>query len=169
MALPPQKFREMIFQMLYSIDMGKTRVEDLIPLIMQELAVTKSAALSAFERVEEIQAKQNEIDTAIGDVSHSYNFERIPGVERNILRLAIYEILFDAEVPPKVSIAEAMRLARKFSTPEASRFVNALLDTIYKRHEGQATPDEELKEATESLIQSEEQHRLASEQPKPQE
>jgi N utilization substance protein B len=50
------------------------------------------------------------------------------------LRLGIFEIFFDSEIPAKVAIAEAIRLCRKFGTPESSQFVNAILDGVYKKH-----------------------------------
>lgn len=164
MTLPPQKFREIVFQMLYSLDMGKVQTDDLVRLIMQELAVAKSAALAALERVEAIQSKQENLDTAIAGVSKSYAFERIPSVERNILRLAVYEILFDQEMPPRVAISEAMRIARKFSTPEAGRFVNALLDAIYKQQQGESLSEQEIDQAVKWLEESEEKNKRAAEQ-----
>lgn len=163
MTLPPQKFREMVFQMLYGSDMGRAHGDDLVPLMMEELAVNKRTARLAQERMEAILAKKQTIDDAIGEVLLSYAFERIPSVERNILRVGIFEMLFDDEIPPKVAIAEAMRLARKFSSPEAARFVNAVLDAVYKRHEGLSIETEELKIAAEVLQKSEDANRQASE------
>lgn len=68
----------------------------------------------------------------ITEHSTSYEFERIPRIERNVLRLGVYEIMYDSDIPPKVAIAEAIRLTRKFATPESATFVNAILDSILK-------------------------------------
>lgn len=132
MSLPQQKFREIVFQMLFSIDMGQASEEDMLPLLMAELSVTKQSVRKAQERVRNLLTRQSEIDALIAKSSTSYSFERIQSVERNILRLGIFEMLYDDEVPPKVAIAEAVRLTRKFSTPESGHFVNAILDSIYK-------------------------------------
>ena len=60
------------------------------------------------------------------------------------MRLAVYEILHEPEVPEIVSIAEALRLASKFSTPQAASFVNAVLDAIYKKSRGENIEKEEV-------------------------
>lgn len=133
MALPPQKFREAVLQMLYSQDfiLGS---DDLVPLLMEELKTTRKAMLEAQARVNEILVKLPEIDAAIGLASTEYTFERISRVEKTIIRLGLFELLFDSSIPPKVAIAEAIRLCRKFGTPESSQFVNAILDGVYKKH-----------------------------------
>lgn len=133
MALPPQKFREAVLQMLYSQDfiLGS---DDLVPLLMEELKTTRKAMLEAQARVNEILVKLPEIDAAIGSASTEYTFERISRVEKTIIRLGLFELLFDSSIPPKVVIAEAVRLCRKFGTPESSQFVNAILDGVYKKH-----------------------------------
>jgi N utilization substance protein B len=99
---------------------------------MQHHQVTKKSLYQAQEVVSEIKKLQDAIDASITKYSKEYEFDRIPRVEKNVLRLGIYEMLYAKEVPPKVAISEALRLARKFATAESSQFINALLDTIYK-------------------------------------
>lgn len=135
MPLPHTKFREIVFQMLYSYDMSQASDEDMLPLLMEELAVTRQAVRQAQEKVHSINQKLPEIDSLIATYSHSYEFERIQTVEKNILRLAVYEMLFDEEIPEKVAIAEALRLAKKFGTPESVHYVNGVIDCIYKKME----------------------------------
>lgn len=155
MALPLQKFREIVFQLLYSYNMGRAGDEDMIELLSKELKVTKTVVRSAHNKVVLIQRQQDAIDLAIGQASQSYTFERIQTVECNILRLAVYEMLYDNEIPHKVAIAEAMRLARKFGTPEAALFINAVLETIYKTSHGDLPNPEGLKKSVEELQESE--------------
>ena len=92
--------------------------------------------------------KKEEIDALITKHSQGYGLERIPRVERNIVRLGIYELLFVPEVPQKVAIAESMRLARKFSTKEAATFVNAIMDSVYQSLEKEGLSDAPLSAAT---------------------
>jgi N utilization substance protein B len=132
MPLPAQKFREMVFQMLYSYDFHQGDEADVIELLMHELKVTKKSANEANQRVKAIVDRQKEIDDMIRPASTEYQFERISRIEKNILRLGIYELCFDDAIPEKVAIAEAIRLCRKFGTPESAHFVNAILDSIYK-------------------------------------
>jgi len=156
MAFQQQKFREIVFQMLYSIDIGKTKEDDIENLLMKELAVTKKTVRTAYERVEKIQEKQKEIDALIAKTSQDYKFDRIQTIERNVLRLAVYEMLYDDLIPPKVAIAEGIRLTRKFSTPESSSFINAILDNLYKTSLGESPDNQKMQNSIEALIKSEE-------------
>lgn len=131
MPLPPQKFREAVFQILYAQDFSGDEAE-MIPFMMEELKTTRKAMAEAKARVDQILAKLPEIDDRITAASTEYSFERISRVEKTILRLGLYE-LFDPDLPPKVAIAEAVRLCRKFGTPESAQFVNAILDGVYKK------------------------------------
>jgi N utilization substance protein B len=132
MSLPLQKFREIVFQVLYSIDMGTSHLEDLLSLVVKEFRISKKDANLALEKAKEVYERREDIDKMITKVATSYEFERIQSIERNIIRLGIYELFYIEGIPPKVAISEAMRLARKFANPEASSFVNAILDQIYQ-------------------------------------
>lgn len=155
MALPPQKFREIVFQLLYSSDLGFSQEKDIVELIMGELSVTKKNVMTAQSRAAAIETHLAEIDETISKTATSYEFDRIQSVERNILRLGAYEILFDKDIPSVVAIAEAVRLAKKFGTPESASFVNAVLDVIYKTSLGEAADISLLEEKSETLKKSE--------------
>ena len=162
MSLPAQKFREIVFQMLYSYDMGRATDENMIDLLSTELAVTKKSVKEAQARVHKILEHLEEIDALITKTSHSYEFERIQSVERNILRMSVFELLFDSNIPEKVAIVEAMRLARKFSTKESATFVNAILDVLYKSSQGQIVDEQQLLLSAEELTLIEKISREAS-------
>ena len=72
------------------------------------------------------------LDEQIRRVTENWELDRIAAVDRNILRLAIYEMMFRDDVPPVVSINEAIEIAKKFSTKESGKFVNGILDRIRK-------------------------------------
>jgi N utilization substance protein B len=156
MAFRIQKFREILFQLLYSHEIGHPNEEDMIPLIMKEVSVTRKTVREAQEKLQALLEKLPEIDEIIAKTSVSYSFERIQNVEKNILRLGVFELIYEADIPPKVAIAEAMRLARKFGSPEAASFVNALLDNIYKAQQGIHVDAHELTHTSETLLKSEE-------------
>ena len=101
--------------------------------MMQELKVTKRIMLDAHERMRQVLAMQSEIDEEIRNASTEYSFDRISRVEKTILRLGLYEMFHDPELPSKVALAEAIRLCRKFGTPESAQFINAILDAIYRK------------------------------------
>ena len=71
-----------------------------------------------------------EIDARISRYVENYEFRRIAPVDRNVLRLAIYEMLYRDDIPPVVSINEAIELAKTFGGPESGRFVNGILDRV---------------------------------------
>lgn len=75
-----------------------------------------------------------QIDTLIRQQAEHWRLERMPPVDRNILRLAIYEFLFETDVPKLVILDEAIELAKEFGTEQSGRFVNGVLDGILKSH-----------------------------------
>jgi N utilization substance protein B len=155
MSLSQQKFREIVLQLLYSQDITRPDEALLVELMMAELAVSKKNVRLAQERVQKIKSLLSEIDPLIASVSTSYDFDRIQVVTKNILRLAVFELLYDDQIPYKVAIAEAIRLSRKFNTPESASFVNALLDHIYQRSQGEEVDPQKLARQSKSLLQSE--------------
>ncbi len=79
---------------------------------------------------EGVLANQEAIDERIRKSASNYDLHRIAAVDRNILRIAIYEMLFCPEVPPVVSINEAIEIAKRFGSEDSGRFVNGVLDRI---------------------------------------
>lgn len=134
MVISQQKLREVVFQLIYSEDFTQSETEDLLPLFTGHHEITKKNFFLAERKKLALLQHLQAIDSEISEASEGYQFERIPKVEKNILRLAVFELCFlKEEVPPKVAIAEAIRLSRKFSTPESGAFVNAILDAVYKK------------------------------------
>lgn len=156
MTLPQQKYRELILQLLYGYEQGPQDDKQFRELMMKELKVTKRHVREAQERVALIRAEIPRIDHLLSETSSAYDLHRIQSVERNVLRLGVFEILVDDSIPPKVAISEAIRLARKFSTPEAACFVNAVLDAVYKVSLGEGVDAEQIGQAVDSLAHSEE-------------
>lgn len=77
-----------------------------------------------------VLAHKSELDAIIGRYARGWTVERMPVVDRNILRCAVYELLWVSEVPAKVTINEAIELAKRFADEEAKRFINGVLDRI---------------------------------------
>ena len=131
MAASQKKSREIVFQMVFSHGFNLCDSMEIVVSLFEQLMVTKKTLRMAFERTKMIFEKIERIDEHISKYSTEYRFNRISSVEKSILRLGIYEILYDQQIPPKVAIAEAIRLSRKFGTPEGANFVNAVLDAAY--------------------------------------
>lgn len=78
--------------------------------------------------------RHEEIDALIAQYAEHWDLDRMAVVDRNILRLAVYELLWEPTVPPKVVINEAIEIAKKFGTGDSGRFINGVLDRILKEH-----------------------------------
>ncbi|WP_148258979.1 transcription antitermination factor NusB [Simkania negevensis] len=137
MVVPQRKFRELVFQMLFSQDLNEGSDFNVITSLLDQLTVTKKTLRQAHERMQCVFEKLGDIDQHISRCSRDYDFNRISRVERNILRLGVFELLYDKDIPPKVALAESIRLGRKFGTPEGGAFVNAVLDAIYRTSEAE--------------------------------
>lgn len=131
MKLTPQKFREAVLLFLYSLDFSEN-YEETTDLVMEELKITKKNASEAKEKATFVMTHVNDIDLIISKYSTAYEFHRIPRAEKNILRLAFFELVVEKTLHYKVVISEAIRLTRKFATREAGAFVNAILDQYIK-------------------------------------
>jgi len=74
----------------------------------------------------------SEIDDTISQVATNWQLKRMAIIDRNILRLGVYELLFAPDIPPKVTINEAVDLAKKYGDLESGKFINGILDKIHK-------------------------------------
>lgn len=132
-TLAPQKFREIVLQLLFSNEFQEEFPEALVLVLMKEHKVTKSAIRKAVLMAQKIIAKKDDVDALIKEVSFAYDLDRIHTVERNILRVLLFEHFIEKSLPDKVAVAEAMRLAKKFSTEDAAGFVQALISALLKK------------------------------------
>ncbi len=82
------------------------------------------------EIVDGVLSNREAIDSVIGLASRNWSIARMALVERNILRVAVYEILYRADVPTKVAINEAIEIAKEFASPEGPTFINGVLDKV---------------------------------------
>ncbi len=146
MSFASLTFHEMVLQLLFSLNVGESAEEDLIPFLMRELRVSRKLVREAYQKAQAVYQCHEAIDEKIGALSEEYALERIGKVERNVLRLAFFELLNEKEAPREKIIAEALRLTRKFSTKEATAFVNAILDSdteiVDERRSALSPPEE---------------------------
>jgi N utilization substance protein B len=120
-------------QFLYQIDAHPpAKVDEALASFWKQHDVPQNVRAFAEPLVRGVVAKLPEIDAKLRTLADNWDFERLAVVDRNILRLAIYEMLFCPEIPPVVSINEAIEIAKKFSTAESGKFVNGLLDRVKK-------------------------------------
>ncbi len=81
-----------------------------------------------------IRDRQPEIDRLLGEKTVGWKFERLALLDRNILRIGVFELLYFDDVPPEVALDEAVEMAKKYGTEQAKKFINGILDRIWKEH-----------------------------------
>src|SRR5262245_14597432 len=125
-----RKAREAAVQMLYQMDVSGVDAERAIELFWENLGETAEERAFADGLVRGFGARHDEIDDKIRAVSKHWRLERMSRVDRNILRLAAYELLYVDDVPSRVTLNEAIELAKRFGNEESPAFVNGVLDRI---------------------------------------
>jgi N utilization substance protein B len=137
----------MAIQMLYQSDLGKDsqvsvfadfrpqeylREDQELPAAQRDRVDVDEALTYAQTLVEGTLGHLEEIDELIRRQAEHWRLERMPAVDRNILRLAVFEFLYETDVPKLVILDEAIELAKEFGTEQSGRFVNGVLDGILK-------------------------------------
>ena len=126
-----RRARELAIQVLFHLEFTPDNPDDVFHL----LCATFKASLSIrdFSRLLVLGVCENKaiIDSLISRSSRNWRLERMPLVDRNVLRLGVFEILFMEDIPPRVSIYEAVELGKKYGKENSGSFINGILDDIY--------------------------------------
>jgi len=126
--------REAALKVLYQLEHFPGSVDEALEVFKENFGVTPQVMDYAEQLVRGVEANRSRIDAMISLASRSWRPQRMSQVDRNILRLACYEMLLSPEpVPHKVAINEAVELAKRYSGPDAPGFVNAVLDTLWRQ------------------------------------
>ena len=121
--------REAAFIALFQVDIGKCRVQQAMRRSLEDYRLDAEEILFVEELVNNTVKNREQLDEIIKKHLVKWELERLSATDRNLLRLALYEILYRPDIPPAVSINEALELAKKYgSTGEAVGFVNGVLD-----------------------------------------
>lgn len=125
------KSRERALQALYQIDVAATDLDEALARFWRSFEpVEREVRETAEGLVRGVAAHRREIDEAIEAVSVNWRLDRMAKVDRNVLRLAVHELLHRPDVPVKVVIDEAIELGKKFGSESSGAFVNGVLDRI---------------------------------------
>ena len=131
--------REAAVQFLYQFDANKTPLDEALALFWVlrsgpdgKTPTPEKTRVFAENLIRGVAREREAIDAKIQSFSQNYQLHRIAAVDRNILRMGIYEMLHCAEVPPVVAINECIEIAKKFGSDESGRFVNGILDRLRK-------------------------------------
>jgi transcription antitermination protein NusB len=133
--------REVALQVLYQVEQNPgVFPDDVRQFIERRLLEDRKLCEFTEGLVEGVQKHQTQIDTMISQVAENWRLDRMAAIDRNILRLGAYEMLFRPEIPAKVAINEALELAKRYSTAQSSRFVNGILDRVLQYQVSEANP-----------------------------
>lgn len=129
--------RSIVLQALFEWDLNALAKKDVTEVLtrnIEEFAPNKTDRPFMEKLLDGILSKQSELDLVISKAAPEWPIDRISAVDRNILRLGLYELLFSerSEVPAKVAINESIELAKQFGGDNSSRFVNGVLGAVYK-------------------------------------
>jgi N utilization substance protein B len=124
------KAREVALQVLYEIDSVGHKFEEALKNILSRVEVSEEIEKFAHELVTGVIQYREQLDKNIRDFAPAWPIDQLSIVDRNILRLAIFEILHDNKIPVKVAINEAVELAKAFGSDNSSRFVNGVLGSV---------------------------------------
>ena len=127
-----RRSRELAIQVLFHLEFSKK--DDpaaAFDLICSNFGISKDIEVFSKELVLGVCVCIKELDELISKALQNWRLERIGRVDHSILRLAVYELLYRSDIPPKVSINEAVDLGKKFGTEESGAFINGVLDTIH--------------------------------------
>jgi N utilization substance protein B len=125
-----RRARSIALQALYEIDISGHKPADVLPPLLKGQGFSPEAEAFTVELVAEALRHRQDSDEKIRKYAPQWPLEQIPVIDRNILRLAIFEVLHDNRVPVKVAINEAVELAKRFGGDNSAKFVNGVLRSI---------------------------------------
>ncbi len=126
------KARILALKFLYQIDITKEDFSCALESFWQEHRTRKLIRQFTTQIIQGTLANLPQIDSVISSYAQNWQLKRMAVIDRNILRLATFELLFLEDIPRKVSINEAVELAKKYGDVDSSKFVNGILDKIHK-------------------------------------
>jgi N utilization substance protein B len=125
--------RETALQALFQAELARISGEEAFARTRTVLGLENKDLTFAWELVRGVGEQQAAIDRVIARVSHDWRLERITNVDRNIIRIALFELLFRPDIPANVAVNEAVELAKMYGTDDSGRFVNGILGKVVEQ------------------------------------
>ena len=122
--------RECVLKILYQIEIMNDNPRDILTSFWEDNPEEKDVRVFANRIVEGVVEKLDELDAKIAKHTQNWDMRRMAILDKNILRFGTYELLYMDDVPPKVTINEAVNIAKKYSQEDSGKFVNGVLDHI---------------------------------------
>jgi N utilization substance protein B len=129
--------RELALLWLFQIDMGRQAPDAVMREVPDDLAGVEEEGVGFAQLLGRgVLAEQSSIDDAISKYAHGWSITRLAAIERNVLRIALYEIMHLPDVPASVSVDEAVELAKRYGSDESGKFVNGILGAYLRGEKG---------------------------------
>ncbi|AII59831.1 MAG: transcription antitermination factor NusB [Dehalococcoides mccartyi] len=132
MTTSRRKAREIVLQALYEQDLAGHNAEDVLKRLLTETPQTEENAEFIFRLTNAVVKHKDLLDENIRQFASAWPVEQLSYIDRNVLRLAIFEIIHENDVPIKVAINEAVELAKSFGGNSSARFINGVLSSVSK-------------------------------------
>ena len=141
-----RRARELAMQALFYMDTQQNGSPKMLERFCENFNLPQKAQPFFLKLVNGVLAAKPQIDALIERYSKNWKVQRMSCVDRNVIRVAVFEILYCPDIPPKVSINEAIDIAKKFGTGESGAFINGIVDRIRTAVEKGEVPVEALEE-----------------------
>jgi len=131
--------RELAMQALFYMDIQKDASEEMLESFCGCFCPSKKSRPFFLKLVNGVLGAKDQIDALVERFSQNWKINRMSCVDRNVMRIAVYEMIYCDDIPPKVSINEAVDIGKKFGTQESGAFINGIMDSIRETLEKEGT------------------------------
>ncbi len=128
-----RRAREIAFKILFQADVGRNPWQEVLPRTLAEVNLPEKSSDFLSAAVKGTIAHLKEIDAVITKYAVDWRLERMANTDRNVLRLAVHELLYMPEIPASVTASEAVELAKRYGDEESGRFVNGILGNVVRQ------------------------------------
>jgi N utilization substance protein B len=133
-----RRAREIALQVLYQKELNCIEVEEALNLFWNNFEVLKGAMGFSDRLVKGVEQHREDLDRVIEEYSSHWKVDRMTHVDRTILRIATYELLYCDDIPPRVAINEAIDIGKKYGSEDSGAFINGILDKVKSEERRQA-------------------------------
>ena len=127
-----RRSREIILKLLYQKELNEQNPEDMLEQFWHEREENEEVKIFVASIFCGVNESKDELDTWIMKYSKNWDLNRLSIIDKCILRLSVYELLYRKDIPPNVSINEAIDISKKYSNADAGKFINGILDKVSK-------------------------------------
>lgn len=125
-----RKAREAALRALYEIEVGHIAPDEALDLTLEEANLAQDLAEFAARLIRGVRTEMQSLDARLEPLISDFAYDRLAVVDRNIMRIAAFELFYEPSVPPAVTLNEAVEVAKKYSTAESGKFVNGVLGRL---------------------------------------